>query len=129
MELKDRKYTTAKGIKELQQLIDGFDFESDIKTINSADFPLITDIGEDREYLWTETGYFQLENGNLTLQGQADTGYSWEVGEASWVRITRIDFGQAMPALAELIKKYNIATAEKDAQIEKFLAVCESLKK
>jgi len=132
MELAERKNTTQAGLTALENLMETFDFANDISMVDSPSFGLVTDIGGDQDYLWSETGFFRLKNGNLQLFGYAPNEYNqeWngESGEACWTRLRRIDFAGAMSALEGLVTKYNEVTSKKDEQIENFLKVCAELK-
>ena len=125
LKIEDRKNTTAKALKKLEALVNSFEFENDIKTVVSPGSILcVGDIGGDRDYVWSDSAEWKIENGVLTLNGWVELyGYESE-SEIRIDSIKKIDFGAAIKSLENVIVRYNDVCREKDAQIEKFLALC-----
>jgi len=128
LKLENRKNTTEKALEALGTLMNSFEFEPDIDSIVSRGaIPCVGDIGGDRVYFWTDLAEWRIENGELALFGWVEE-HGYHTGDDS-IRIDtirKIDFAEAIKALEDVIKKYNAACKEKDAQIEKFLAICQA---
>ena len=129
LKIEKRKNTTKKSLKALEALINSFEFENDIRAVVSpGSISCVGDIGGDREYVWADSAEWKIENGILTLNGWVELyGYESE-SEIRIDSIKKIDFGAAIKSLENVIVRYNDACREKDTQIEKFLAICESCK-
>ncbi len=145
LKIENRKNTTEKALEELQALINNLNgkiddkhFSDDVNAVSSIDFygKINVDNGKytnDCYYdSWTNhTAYWTIKNGTLRINSES-TDYNREGRHSlSTIRIeyfSQIHFGDAIKALEDVIKKYNAECVEKDAQIEKFLAFCESYK-
>ena len=141
LKLENRKNTTEKALEELQNLIDTFGgkLEADINSVRSADFfgRIKVDNGKHTNDCWYEswentTAYWVIESGKIKIASE-DNEYNREDGRHTLSEIKikyfrQIHFGDAIKALADVIKKYNAECAKKDAQIERFLNFCKSYK-
>ena len=124
LKLEDRKNTTDKGLEELKNLMNSFNFKADVdEAVSKGSFSCVGDIGDER-YVWTDKAEFIIRDGNLILNGWVDVfGYD-STSEIRFNSITKIDFSGAVEALEDVISKYNQRCINKDAEIEKFLGFC-----
>jgi len=130
MKIKDRKYTTDKGLEELNTLIKSFgELDADINMVTSnGGFECVADIGGDVRSNWSDLAEFCIKDGELTLRCWTEEhGYFPEKTEI--LSIVRIDFSGAIKALETAIDRYNDLCAEKDTEIESFLEFCKKRKK
>jgi len=131
LKIEDRKNTTKAEIKAMEDLKNSFDFSADLNIITSPDFDMRADIGGDHAYVWSDLGYWEIEEGELCLCGyveQYGLPCTLDSDQACWTRIEKIDFAGAVAALENIIGKYNELCIKKDAEIEKFLEICKAVK-
>ena len=140
MELAERKYTTQKGLEELQTLleelqtlIDSLIFYSDVNSVESEMFYARIELNNGcawndiHRVEWTnKDAKWQINKGKINL-----ISVNAGMGEEA-VKIEEIDqlcFPKCLENLKLVIKKYNAECEKKDAQIENFLKFCANYKK
>ena len=137
MKLQDRKNTTKKGLKELQKLIDGFDFCNDINVVESDTF--FARVERDNGMMWGDIHYVDWTNinakwkiiaGEIKLMTMNETSCGEYNAEATRIdNVDQLNFSDCVKALQVVIEKYNNECEKKDIQISEFLAFCENYNK
>ena len=128
LNLENRKNTTAKALEILETLVDSFEFSDDIDKIESLAFDCAGDIGDDSHTIYGDMAFWILDMGELTLHGMC-TEYGGDCSTELWIsRIKKINFKMALETFCDLVKEYNNKCVQKETEIEKFLAFCESYK-
>lgn len=128
LKIENRKNTTKKGLECLLPLLDGFEFESDIKMITGDTFFCEGDIGGDEQYVWSDEAEIRIKDGRAVLCGWCEQ-YGYQPQEIRFNNIVKIDFAGAVKSLESAISKYNKLAVEKDAEIEKFMNLCKEYNK
>jgi len=126
MKIQDRKYTTKTGLESLQRLIKELNgsIHPDIETMISSSFPAYVNMTNgkmwgDYYYLeWVNShGFWKIKDGELYFVTEGENGNDERRNIAE---IFRLNFPEAIRALAELVEKYNKASSEKDEELEAF---------
>ena len=140
LKIAERKNTTKKALESTQALIDSLNeigFSSDVDTVKSEEF--FARCERCNNYNYGDYNYREWENrqakfkidGKLSMVSVESDDCS--DNDATYLKeieyYYQINFSDMVKCLEEVIQKHNDLCAKKDAQIEEFLAFCESWNK